>query len=85
MKREALRVQPCVLCGSGVPRYRDVLQSVFGTRATYLDLDYPAPEIIAQMAGAQIAAAAADDYAQLAPIYLRRTDAELRRESESRA
>lgn len=80
-----LCVGDVVLCGSGVRRYQATLESVFGTRAAVLDQDYPAPETIARMAAAQIAAGSADDFAQLSPVYLRRTDAELRREERSRA
>jgi tRNA threonylcarbamoyladenosine biosynthesis protein TsaB len=70
------------VCGSGLRPYRDIIEAELGPDAVMLDLDHPAPEVIAAEAGRWIAQGKADDVTSLAPLYLRRTDAELRRASE---
>ena len=71
------------LCGPGALPGRAALEAAFGPRAVYAPVEYPAPEQVARLARFEILAGRADDAASLAPVYLRRTDAELRRAAAS--
>lgn len=75
----ALVSGPVTLCGSGSLPFRPALEAGFGPRARFVVVDYPAPEVVAALAQQEINAGRADDVATLSPLYLRRTDAELRR------
>jgi tRNA threonylcarbamoyladenosine biosynthesis protein TsaB len=72
-----------VLFGSGVEPYRATLESVFGSRATMLNIDYPSAAVIADAARAAIETGNADDHVNLSPLYLRRTEAEVQREKRT--
>jgi tRNA A37 threonylcarbamoyladenosine modification protein TsaB len=67
------------LCTAAALPYRSALETGFGPRAKFLNMNHPAPETIAALAKQEIDAGRADDVATLSPLYLRRTDAELRR------
>jgi tRNA threonylcarbamoyladenosine biosynthesis protein TsaB len=69
-----------LLLGTGARRYRNELAETFGTSAEFLELDYPSPEVIAFEARDRIEHGEADSLNDLSPLYLRRTDAELRRD-----
>ena len=75
----ALVPGPVTLCVAAALPYRSALESAFGPRAKFLTMNHPAPETIAALAQQEIDAGRADDVATLSPLYLRRTDAELRR------
>jgi len=75
----ALVSGPVTLCTAAELPYRSALETGFGSRAKFLTINHPAPETIAALAQQDINAGRADDVATLSPLYLRRTDAELRR------
>jgi tRNA threonylcarbamoyladenosine biosynthesis protein TsaB len=75
----ALVPGPVTLCTAATLPYRSALENGFGPRAKFLTMNHPAPETIAALAQQEINAGRADDVATLSPLYLRRTDAELRR------
>jgi tRNA threonylcarbamoyladenosine biosynthesis protein TsaB len=75
----ALVPGPVTLCVAAALPYRSALESAFGPRAKFLVMNHPAPETIAALAQQEIDAGRADDVATLSPLYLRRTDAEVRR------
>jgi tRNA A37 threonylcarbamoyladenosine modification protein TsaB len=72
--------QVTVCCAPGLP-YRTELEACLGGRVSFFELDAPAPELVAGFARIEILAGRADDPATLSPFYLRRTDAELRRDA----
>jgi tRNA threonylcarbamoyladenosine biosynthesis protein TsaB len=71
------------LCGMDSLPARAALKASFGSRAVYVSVEHPAPEQVARRARAEILAGRADNAASLSPVYLRRTDAELRRAATS--
>jgi tRNA threonylcarbamoyladenosine biosynthesis protein TsaB len=73
-----------VCCNPGLP-YRTELEAALGGRASFFELDGPAPELVAAFARDEIVAGRADNTATLSPYYLRRTDAELHREATVRS
>ncbi|MBN2537597.1 tRNA (adenosine(37)-N6)-threonylcarbamoyltransferase complex dimerization subunit type 1 TsaB [candidate division WOR-3 bacterium] len=60
------------------------LVTATGTAAVDSGIRSPAPSVVAGLAASHIAGEGADDPAALAPVYLRRTDAELARERSGR-
>lgn len=75
----ALVQGPVTLCAAAALPYRSALETGFGSRAKFRFIDHPAPETIAALAQQELDSGRADDVATLSPLYLRRTDAELRR------
>jgi tRNA threonylcarbamoyladenosine biosynthesis protein TsaB len=69
-----------VCCAPGLP-YRALIEDALGRRASFLEIAAPSPELVAEYARNEILAGRADDPAGLSPFYLRRTDAELRRDA----
>lgn len=67
------------VCGSGVRPYRSTIESAFGPRAQLIELDYPSAEIIAGQTWRLLRRDGPDLLESLTPLYLRRTDAELKR------
>jgi len=81
----ALAPGQVALCASPSLPCRSELEAGFGPRAVFVAVDHPAPEIVAALARQAIGAGQADDFATISPLYLRRTDAELRRDAAASA
>lgn len=70
---------PVVFCGPGVVAYENTLMKLFRSRLRVLVPGPPPAEIVATEARVAIDSSGPDDVAAIAPFYLRRTDAELSR------
>jgi tRNA threonylcarbamoyladenosine biosynthesis protein TsaB len=70
---------PVILLGDGVLPYRSKLENLLGVSARFADVPHSTPSgsMIAQLGYARLKAGDADDALTLAPLYVRKSDAEI--------